>query len=333
MSARAAARPAWSFLRRWGVSLGSLALGLLVLFVFRRGLPHVGWIVGYILLMWLVVAALAELRRPLEGRGRKLVVTAAEYTIQTLHHNLMLFVLPAYFAAATLTSANGLFVAGVAGAAVLTAVDPWYGALVRRLRWVGDALLAFSSFAALNVALALVGLPPVLALLGSAGLSGLGLAPAFRREGAVGWDRVLALAGVAALVAVVVVWFARGAVPPAPLFIARAAIARDVVQLEPVDEVRGAIDTATLTSWGGVAAYTAIYAPAGIRQSVAHVWRRDGVVVARIPLAPILGGRTAGFRTWSRRADLRPPQAGRYTVDVVTSSGQLVGRLRFQVTP
>jgi MFS family permease len=281
----------------------------------------VGWIVGYILLLWLVVAALAELRRPLEGRGRRLVVTAAEYTIQTLHHNLLLFVLPAYFAAATLTSVNGLFVAAVAGAALLTAVDPWYGALVRRFSWVNDALLAFSSFAALNVALALVGLPPILALVGSAGLSGLGLAPVFRRAGAVAWRHAFALAGVVALLAVVVVWLARGAVPPAPLFMARAAIARDVVQLEPVDEVRG------------VAAYTAIYAPAGIRQSVDHVWRRDGHVVARVALSPILGGRTAGFRTWSRRADLRPPLAGRYTVDVVTSSGQLVGRLRFSVTP
>ncbi len=40
-----------------------------------------------------------------------------------------------------------------------------------------------------------------------------------------------------------------------------------------------------------------------------------------------------GFRTWSRRTDLRPPLAGRYTVDVVTSSDQLIGRLRFRVTP
>ena len=40
-----------------------------------------------------------------------------------------------------------------------------------------------------------------------------------------------------------------------------------------------------------------------------------------------------GFRTWSRRTDLRPPLAGRYRVDVVTASDQLIGRLRFTVTP
>ena len=74
-------------------------------------------------------------------------------------------------------------------------------------------------------------------------------------------------------------------------------------------------------------------APGGLRQDIAHVWRRNGVVIVRIPLAPVQGGRAEGFRTWSRRTDLRPPLAGRYTVDVVTSSGQLVGRLRFSITP
>jgi len=52
-----------------------------------------------------------------------------------------------------------------------------------------------------------------------------------------------------------------------------------------------------------------------------------------VPLAPVRGGRKEGFRTYSRKADLRPPYEGRYRVDVVTAAGQLVGRLRFTVTP
>ena len=74
--------PEW--LWRWGVSIASLVLGLATLFVFRRGLPHLGWIVGYLLLLWLIVAVLAEARAPLETHGRGFVVSAAEYTIQTL---------------------------------------------------------------------------------------------------------------------------------------------------------------------------------------------------------------------------------------------------------
>ena len=41
------------------MSLASLAGGLVTLFVFQRGLPHVAWIIGYLLLMWLLVVMLA----------------------------------------------------------------------------------------------------------------------------------------------------------------------------------------------------------------------------------------------------------------------------------
>jgi hypothetical protein len=86
--------------------------------------------------------------------------------------------------------------------------------------------------------------------------------------------------------------------------------------------------------WTELAAYTAVYAPAGVRQPIAHVWWRDGGRLARVALpTPVMGGRREGFRTFSRFTDLKPPVAGRYRVDVVTASGQLIGRLRFTVTP
>ena len=329
----AARAGALAWVRRWGISIASLALGLATLLVFRRGLPHVAWIVGYMLLLWMLVAMLAEARAPLETRGHYRVVGAAEYTIQTLYHNLLLFVLPAYFASATLTSVNALFVAAVAAGAILTGVDPWYGALVRPRPWIERAVYGLSVFAALNVALPLVGVRPIGALLTSAALSGLALTPAFRRRGAVSWGRAHVLASGLAVAAVAAVWLARVVVPPAPIFLARAVAARGVADLEPVEPVRGAMPAAVLAAWGGVTAYTAVYAPAGLRQAIEHVWRRNGVLLARVPLSPVQGGRAQGFRTWSRRTDMAPPLDGRYTVDVLTASGQLIGRLRFTVTP
>jgi hypothetical protein len=57
-------------------------------------------------------------------------------------------------------------------------------------------------------------------------------------------------------------------------------------------------------------------------------------MLADVPLpTPVQGGRLRGFRTYSRFTDLRPPVAGHYRVDVLTASGQLIGRLRFTVTP
>ena len=322
------------WLRRWGISIASLALGLVILFVFRRGLPHVGWIVGYLLLLWLVFAVLAEVRAPLEERRQGLLVGAAEYTIQTLYHNLLLFVLPAYWASATLASPNGPFVAGVAAGALVTAVDPLYRVLARDHRWIQHAFLGFSIFAALNVALPLVGVRPGAALLGSAALAGLALAPAFRDRGRIGWPRALALAVIVALLGVVLVWAGRSLVPPAPLFLADKQAARDVQDLIPQDPIAGSVPAATVAEWGGgLAAYTAVHAPSGLREPIEHVWWKDGQVIARVPLSPVLGGRAEGFRTWSRKSDLGTPLPAAYAVDVRTASGQLIGRLSFTITP
>ena len=328
--AASASRLGW--VRRWGVSVCSLSLGFATLFVFRRGLPHVGWIAGYLLLLWLAFAVATEVRDRLEERGWRRAVTAGDYAIQTLCHDLLLFVLPAYYASATLDSPNGVFLAAVAAGAVITAVDPWFQRIVRRRSWPRDLLFGFSSFAALNVSLPLVGVPPILAVEASAALSMLALVPAFRRTGA-SWREATARGVILACAALAVGWYGRALVPPAPLFLARAVAARAVTGLEPIDVIAGSIPAQTLADWGSLAAFTPVYAPSGLRQRIYHVWSQDGVPFARIALAPVRGGRADGFRTYSVTRNLPARLAGRYTVDVVTGAGQLVGRLRFTVAP
>jgi hypothetical protein len=324
---------AWrAFLARWGVSVASLASGLLALFVFRRGVPHVGWIVGYIVVLWLLFTVLTQVRARLEARGRRLVVTAGDYTIQTLYHGLLLFVLPGYFASTTLDGVTAPFFVVLAGAALLTTVDPWYRAVVHPRPWLGRLFFAFSLFAGLNVALPLVGMAPGSAALGSAALAGLALTPAYL-GGAGSWRRAALSAGLSAALAVLAVWGLRAAIPPAPLQLVRPTIARGVVDLDPVEPVTR-ISAAELRAWGGLAAYTPVSAPAGLRQPIRHVWRHGGrtVTVVNLP-TPVRGGRTGGFRTFSRKADFPPDPEGRWAVDVLTASGQLIGRLRFTVTP
>jgi Family of unknown function (DUF5924)/Protein of unknown function (DUF2914) len=311
----------------------SLGLGVATLFVFRRGLPHVGWIVGYLLLLGLLFAFITEMRQPLERRGRRRIIGIADYAIQSLYHGLLLFVLPAYWASATLDSSNVLFLAAVVAGALVTAVDPWYTAIVHPRRWLNQALLGFSIFAALNVALPLLGSRPILALEGAAALTAVAMMPVFRERGALTWRQAYARSTVLAVLAIAAVWLGRAAVPPAPLFVARATAARSVTMLEPVEPVDSPIPASTVAGWGGIAAYTAVYAPAGLRQPIEHVWWKDGHLVGSVPLSPVRGGRKEGFRTYSRKTDLTPPYDGRYRVDVMTVSGQLIGRLRFTITP
>ena len=50
-----------------------------------------------------------------------------------------------------------------------------------------------------------------------------------------------------------------------------------------------------------------------------------------ISFAAVSGGRREGYRTWSRKTAFPANPLGRWTVDVMTASGQLIGRLRFRV--
>ena len=220
---------ALAWLRRWGISLASLIGGLSTLFVFRRELPHVRWIIGALLLLWLLVAVSVQVR---EGwrttKAGRLVLGAADYTIQSLYHGILVFLLPAYWASMTLDSPNVVFLLLLVTLALLATFDPWHRAAVARLPAIGDAFCLVSLFATLNVALPLVGLPPFWAMLASAWIAAVGLSPALRRSGRWPWRRALGVTASVGVGAALLVLLARAWIPPAPLFLARATLARDV---------------------------------------------------------------------------------------------------------
>ena len=322
---------AWA--RRWAISAGSLGGGVLTLFVFRRGLPHIAWIVGYVLLVWLLAGVMAQQREPLAQsprRAHRIVATAVDYTIQTLYHGLLLFCLPAYWAAATLTSLNASFLALLVALALIATFDPWYSLLVTPRRWARVIYLVVSTFAALNLALPLVGVPPFAALMLAAWAAVAALAPSAARVTRWPWPRALAATVVAGVAMALLVGYGRELVPPAPLFLARATLGWQVDSAGEIEPIASPVRVGELNG-RALVALTAIYAPAGLLQGVEHVWRRDGAVVNVVRLTPVFGGRREGFRTWSRKTSFPQDSVGRWTVDVVTDSGQLIGRLRFRV--
>ncbi len=324
-----------AWLRRWGISIASLVGGVLTLFVFRRGLPHVGWIVGYLLLLWLLVAVLVQARDTLQAsdkRAHRLVLTATEYTVQTLYHGVLLFLLPAYWAATTLSSPNVVLLTLLAALALLATIDPWYRAIVYPWPWFGYVFFVVSMFGAMNLALPLVGVPPFAALLIAAWLAVVGLTPAVRRARQWRWITAVAVTTISGLAAAAVIGRWCVVVPPAPMFLARAELGWTVGALDSLEPVAGAIRATDLHE-RGLVAHTAIYAPAGLRQPVEHVWRRDGRIINVVRLTPVQGGRREGFRTFSRKTAFPSDSVGRWSVDVTTESGQLIGRLRFRVVP
>jgi hypothetical protein len=324
-------RPWLAWLRHWGISLASLIGGLLTLCVFRRELTHTTWIIGSVLLVWLTIAVLTQVRQTLEERAR-FVITAADYLVQTLYHGVLLFLLPVYYTSATLDSANAIFVGLLVALALLATFDPWYRVLVHPRPWAGYLFFLVSMFGALNLALPLIGVPPHVALLTAAWAAVMAMTPVACRAWGWNWRRGLELMAVFGVGVAALVYALRSVIPPVPLFVARAAVAWDVGGLDAVEPVAGPIRVDELRE-RGLVAYTAIVAPAELRQAVQHVWRRDGQVVDVVPLSPVRGGRREGYRTYSRKTAFPEHLAGRWVVDVVTRTGQLIGRLRFRVVP
>ena len=324
------------FVKRWGISIYSLVAGILALFIFRRGVPRLPLIVGYLLLLWLLVAVLVQVRDTLqasEKRSAQLVLTATEYTIQTLYHGVLLFLLPAYWAATTLISPNMFFLLLLIGLTLLATIDPWYRAIVHPRPWFGYVFFLASMFGALNLALPLIGVPPFLSLLIAAWLSVVLLTPAVCRATGRRWVHGLAATWLVGLVVAGAVGLRPIVVPPAPLFLASAALGWTVGTLDSLEPIPGGPIKAADLQQKGLAAHTAIYAPAGLRQPVEHVWRQDGRMISVVRLTPVQGGRQEGYRTFSRKSAFPPNPAGRWSVDVLTESGQLIGRLRFRVVP
>ena len=72
--------------------------------------------------------------------------------------------------------------------------------------------------------------------------------------------------------------------------------------------------------------------PASDRRATSSIlWRREGRIINVVRLTPVEGGRREGYRTFSRKTAFPADSVGRWTVDVMTASGQLIGRLRFRV--
>jgi len=219
-------RPWVRWLAKWGLSLVSLASGILTLSLFRRGLEYFPWVVGYLLLLWLAGVVFAEAREALEARGRRLLRAAYDYTLQSLCWHLLLFLLPIYFVSTTLSSPNVLFLGTLGAATLLTAVDPWYRATVLRIRWASALMFAYAMFVTLVVALPLIGVRSGGALILAAAASMLALAPTARRSFRLSWRTASLAAVLAGVCAALLVWLARAWIPPVPLHLVRGTLKR-----------------------------------------------------------------------------------------------------------
>ena len=326
-------RPLVAFLTRherllWSLhSLWALALGIVVMWLGSRNYAWLRVTLFYIAFLWvtsLFVPALVDSPgASTRWRGR------LRYVINYFHKNfyqqLLFFLLPVYYASATAWSVNMLFVVFLAASALVSTLDVFYDRHLSVRRGLLAVFFAFNLFACINVMLPVVwSVSHRVALPLSAALAVVAFATIRYRLRDLASYPVRLHVGIAAIGMVMLVGLGRPLIPPAPLKVLHAdfgtAVNRQTLEVEHV------IDRVPDGWTGRLHAVTAVYAPLGLEDRLAHRWYQDGALVYSSPSYALTGGRAEGFRLWTSGPvkGLRP--GGRVRLDVVTELGQLVGR-------
>jgi hypothetical protein len=254
------------------------------------------------------------------------------YATQMVQQESLFFVLPFFLVVTSWDHGQAIFTVLLLLCALISVIDPIYYKHLAPRRSLFIIFHTLSLFAVLLVALPLIlhlttGQSLALALLMALLFSLPSLGKLLRNDR--WWRRPL-------LVLMLVVmagglWQGRSWVPPATLRLVEISLSQ---QIDPEQRTSGAsldrIDAASLHR-EGLYALTAVRAPRGLQEQIHHVWLHKGIEVDRITL-DIAGGRKEGYRAWTHKRNFPADSVGRWQVQVITDSGQLIGLTRFTVS-
>ncbi len=297
----------------------SLLLSIVGAVIMKRT-PQAAWkLVAFAVVGWVLVVVttlvVRRVRRVQENStaasiGAFVMVFASQSVLQTS----LVFPLPFFLQAASWppVAVQLPFWVVYAVALVVSSWDPWY----ERLAASPTALMtlqAFAAFVALLTAVPLLGVDNGTSFVVAGVVCAIGVPLGMAIFGPRRWRRSVSVWAMAALAAVLV----GGApmVPPAPLALTAGVMATSVEQRVPQGVAT------TFTAPEQLVCHTAIRAPLGLKDTLVHVWSRDGHEVQRVPLT-VSGGVDTGFRTWSK---LTSPAPGAFRCRVETARGQVVG--------
>jgi len=314
--------PVWRERIRIAAPWVSLATGAWsAFFVVRRYAQarRVAWLLGTI---WIVLGLLALVRSALRKNDRKwmrVLETSLTWIGQGASQEILFFVLPFWIRSTTWSSRNAPFTVLLLLLCGTVVVVPVYNWFLRDIRAaaIHNSLVQFAALAFLVPTLSGVHTLESLALAGALAGGISALARRFRRP----WITVPIGVFVGASLAIAAApWIA-----PVPLRIEGGVFCSGISARLPTDTLARARRGREL--W----AFTPVFAPSGLRDTLVHTWSRDGREFAQVRL-PLLGGRPKGYRVWSSSA-LAALGPGKASVETSTGGGQLVGRMTISVDP
>jgi hypothetical protein len=327
MSLRDHAHRLWERHRTWFWivhSVWSLITGTAIVVLARDRYHLVVWVVLFLALTWMITLffgrAAADPERP-----PPLAHELTSYVTRVLYQETLFFLIPFYAASTVFRSLNALFLALLAGLAVLSCIDLVFDRWLRFRPVFGLMFFSIVAFAAVNLLLPLlVGFPPRFAAPAAALLSVGGVVPLGLRAARRSWRVQVRLLAAAALLVAVAAGLPR-VIPPVPLRLQRATFAtgidRDTLALAET-----AVDHALSAELGGsLFVLVEVFAPSALPASVRLEWRRDGELL-RVSRDISITAHAAGFRVWDGwHAPSGSVPPGRYRVVLQTAGGRVFG--------
>jgi hypothetical protein len=311
----------------------SLALGVGARILSKHDIHFAPKAVALLLLAWTFPAIVARvLPEPAAGAvepgwRRALRTTGAPFFVVILYKNVLFFLVPIWFGAAHFPSLNMGAPLLLAAMALATCFSGFYqreiiAHPVRRVLWSAVVL-----FAALVPATAVLAFTSPRVSLFLAALLSTAVATAALKGGGESILSRRAITGllVGALPVAALVVFAAPLLPPVPADCLDKGAGTAIVD-------RGLEGRADSFPHGTkrVYAWFAVSLPARYRQQILFQWFHDGAAVGGPVATTIEGGRAGGWRTATSR---NAPAPGRWRADVLNEIGQLIGRVKFDVTP
>ena len=248
-----------------------------------------------------------------------------------IHQETLFFTLPFILVTTVWNSGQTLFALLVGVMALLSIIDPIYFKISERWRSLYFLFHAMCVFLVLLVTLPImVHLTTGQSLLLALGITVVVALPSFwhllKQSSFKRWCAFFGLTLVLAYGA----WLGRIWVPPASLWMTSSALSPgfDVEQRLP----QGSMTlTPQAISDNGLYVYTAIRAPRGLSETITHAWHHNGEQMDVVELN-IDGGREQGYRAWSHKQNFPADPTGDWRIDIMTSTGQRLGLIRFNVT-
>lgn len=325
----------------WLHSAYALALGLGVVFVAQRGFERARWLAVSLGLSWLVLLLFFRLfgsgreqqsvdHAPTKAKIRFYVMT---YALKNLYQGMLFFLLPFYARSATLDSINAVTLLLLGACAILSTIDIVFDRVLLKWRLLASIFHGLTLFGCLN--LVIPALFPdtrtLFTLMWAAGITTLAFWTLHVRISTFARKRYIALFVGSLGASVGLAYLIRPGIPPVPMHVSHAAVGPTTLA-----DGRLAMEVRSLhpSVIQELLAVTDVVVPGGKGDRLHHVWKRNGVELHRSTedTSRVDGPQgTVRLRSALKGQALPQDLVGKWTVDVETEDGQLVGRLAFSV--